>query len=194
MATTVAASPSEADSPDALEGYGSLVLEAVQLPLPVLDDAHPGPREQLRSPGVVQAYLEPDLRRVRRDRGLRIQRKVHVGERGEILLLRPLLGGAHLVLEALGEECERRFGPAEGLLVVQVEDRPLGPGRGRCGTGLFVGSLTRGAGFRGRVSGRLGRGRCLRGVSRRVDEPLDGPADLLCATRARVSLAGPASA
>jgi hypothetical protein len=52
---------------------------------------------------VFEANLEPDLRRIPGDRGLRKLSEIHGGERVEILLLCPLLRGAYLFLEAFGE-------------------------------------------------------------------------------------------
>src|SRR3712207_5738692 len=73
------------------EGLGRLVLQAVQLPLPVIDDAHPGPREQLLAPATVEPHLEGDLGDLPRDRGLGHLGKVDVPEVVDLLLLSPLL-------------------------------------------------------------------------------------------------------
>src|SRR5215207_2985088 len=85
------------------EGLDALVIQPVELPLPILDDAHPGPREKLRSPGVIQPDLERHVRSVPRYLGHRIPGELHVSERVDVLLLRPLLDRTDLVLQALGE-------------------------------------------------------------------------------------------
>src|SRR5215208_3871998 len=123
---------------DGSEGLDALVLQPVELPLPVLDDASPGPREELRSPSMVEPNLERHFRHVTRDRGRRVRSELHVGERVDVLLLRPLVNGTDLALEPLRKIRPGLFGPGEGHLIVHVEDRllRLARGKGRLGVRL----------------------------------------------------------
>src|ERR687897_3495684 len=118
---------------DGSDGLDPLVLQPVELPLPVLDDAYPGPREQLLSRAAVQPDLEGDLRRLPGGRSGRIPGEVYVVEVVDLLLLRPLLRGTDLPLQALGEVRPRRLGGLERLLHVHVEDRLLGLAQGQSG-------------------------------------------------------------
>src|SRR5215210_8927630 len=165
---------------DSLEGLGSLVLQAVELPLPAFDDAHPGPREKLRSPGVILSNLEADLRRVPGDRRLWILGEIHVRVRVEILLLCPLLGRAHLVLQAFREVSPRSVGPLVRLLYVHVEDRLLGLVRRR---NWFTGRLFDSHVRCVRVTGPLDGGR-IQDSQLRFDEAREGPGCLLPGLRA----------
>src|SRR5215212_9297770 len=151
---------------DGSEELDALVLQPVELPPRALDNANPGPREELRSPGVVEPNLERYLCRVTRDRGRRVRSELHVGERVNVLLLRPLANGTNLALEPLREVRPGLFGPGEGHLVVHVEDRLLGLARGKGGLGVRLagGSVASGCVLTTcvstiRVVGPPGRGR-----------------------------------
>src|SRR5215210_6144417 len=82
------------------DGLDALVIQPVELPLPVLDNADPGAREQLLPRAAVQPDLERHLRLVPGHRRARVLGEVHIVEIVDPLLLSPLLGGADLPLQA----------------------------------------------------------------------------------------------
>src|ERR687893_1991463 len=92
---------------------------------------------------MIQAYLERDPGLVAFNGGLRHREKLHVGESVDIFLLGPLVHGADLVLQAIGEEYPRGLRRGEGLLVVHIEDHLLGLPRRRRGRWLLFLSLFR---------------------------------------------------
>src|SRR5918998_2022033 len=84
----------------ASEGRRSpLVLETVQLPLPILDNAHPSTRDYPGPSRPVLPDRETDPCLFPHNLGLRVLGEVHVPERTQPLPLRPLLWGAYLLLQ-----------------------------------------------------------------------------------------------
>src|SRR5215213_5031482 len=165
---------------DGSDGLDPLVLQPVELPLSVLDNAYPGPREQLLSRAAVQPDLEGDLRRLPRGRSGRIPGEVYVVEVVDLLLLRPLLRGTDLPLQALGEVRPRCLGGLERLLHIHVEDRLLGLTQGQSGLlrRLPDEGVTGGSVPVARVLGPSGRGRIGR-LPLRFGDTLDRPSRLL---------------
>src|SRR5215211_2279841 len=124
----------------------TLVLETVQFPLPILDDTYPGTRDYPRASRAVLPDHETGPCLFPHNLGLRVTGEVHIPERTQPLPLRPLLRGAHLLLQPPGEVRVRSLGVLIRLFHVHVKHRLGGLARGRHGFGGGRGLVWRGFG------------------------------------------------